>query len=267
MRLPPMRSARSSPGVEAPGRPWPGRRSVARCRRRHLRRPIRIASSTLSTMSGAIRTGAAAPPVGSSTPWRSRRASAKAVGVSGQDRLGKAPDPFRGLAPARDPARRRDVEDHGPDDPIRAGGPAQHQPVARRDRERSREPDDRRRRPVGKLERVAAAATDARVRRRGPEMDAQPRAVRQRRAEPDEDAVARDDRRVIGQDQAPMQVGDPHASDVQRRPPGLSRLDAGAVDLDLADADGPVARHEPERRASERAVARAASRSRRRRGP
>ena len=69
-------SARSSPGVGAPGRPRPGRRSAARCRRRH--RPTATGSSRRRSRRcrATIRTGAATPPVGSSTPWRSRRASA-----------------------------------------------------------------------------------------------------------------------------------------------------------------------------------------------
>ena len=38
------------------------------------------------------------------------------------------------------------------------------------------------------------------------------------------------------------------AGQVQGDPAGSRALDRGPVDLDLADADGPVARHGPERR-------------------
>ena len=78
----------------------------------------RIAASTLAAMSGATRVAPASPPAGSSTPCRSRRASAMAAAVANRHGRGKATDTFRGLAPPRDPARRRDIDDEGPDDPV-----------------------------------------------------------------------------------------------------------------------------------------------------
>ena len=104
--------------------------------------------------------------------------------------------------------------------------------------------------PVGQLEGVATAPSHGRIGGGRPEVDPCPRAIGQRRRQPHEDAIAGDDRRVVGQDQTAMEVAGLDAGEVERRPAGSGRLDRGAVDLDLADSHGPVARHEPEGRAA-----------------
>ena len=81
-------------------------------------------------------------------------------------------------------------------------------------------------------------------------MDPHPRAIRERGHEPDEDPIAGDDRWIVGQDQAAMELPGLDTGEVERGPTRSRCLDRRSVDLDLANADGPVARHEPERRAA-----------------
>ena len=77
----------------------------------------------------------------------------------------------------------------------------------------------------------------------------------ERRREPDEQPVARDDRRVVGQLEPAVEVGGVDPGEVERGPARVGARDGRAVDLDLADADGPVARHEPEGRAARQRAA------------
>ena len=112
-------------------------------------------------------------PVQVETSVRDRRA------VTGRHGRGQTTDTLRGLTPPRDPARRRDIDHQRPDDPVGARRSAQDQPIARRDRERRSEPDDRGGCPVGKIEGVATTPADACVDGRGPEVGARPRAVGQ----------------------------------------------------------------------------------------
>ena len=117
---------------------------------------------------------------------------------------GEPPDPLGRLAAAGNAARRCAVEDHPANDPVGAGGPSKHEPVARGDGDRSGQPEDGRERPVGQIECVPAAPPDARFGRGRPGVDARAGAIRQWRREPDEHSIAGRDRRVVGQDEAPM---------------------------------------------------------------
>ena len=83
------------------------------------------------------------------------------------------------LSAARDPAGRRDVEHAGPDDPFRAGRPPEDEPIARRDRDRAGQAEDRDGDPVGQVERVPTAPADARLDRRRPGCRRDPRPIGQ----------------------------------------------------------------------------------------
>ena len=185
---------------------------------------------------------------GPTTPWRSSRAAAIGRRVARADGRRRARRPARrsgGAARSRAAARRR-----GPS--RRRSAPC---PPVRRSTNRSPGAT-----AIGAASRrIAAADPSGRSSASRPlrptlaSTAAVPRWSRararsgQRRGEPDEEPVAGDDRRVVGQDEAAMQVARLDAGQVERRPPGPARLDGRAVDLDLADPDGPVARHEPER--------------------
>ena len=80
-----------------------------------------------------------------------------------------------------------------------------------------------------------------------PSVDARAGAIRQGRREPDEHSIAGRDRRVVGQDEAPMQFARLDAGEVEGRPAEVRQVDGRTVDLDLPDADRAIARDETQR--------------------
>ena len=84
-------------------------------------------------------------------------------GVSRSDCRGERADPRRGLAATRDPARGTGSSTSAPTIRAVPDGPAEHEPVARRDRDRGRQAQDRRSCAIRQVEGVAAAPPDARV--------------------------------------------------------------------------------------------------------
>ena len=189
-------------------------------------------------------------PDGRERPVEVEPGSLDRRGVAGLDGGAEPGDPLRGLTTAGDAASRHRIEHDRPDDPFRTRRSAQHQAVARRDRDRRRETNDGATRPVRQLEGVAPAPSHGRICGRGPEVDPGPRTIGQGRGEPDEDPVARHDGRVVGQDQAAMEIARLDTGEVQRGATRPGDLDGGVVDLDLADAGRPVAWHETQGGAS-----------------
>ena len=126
-------------------------------------------------------------------------------GVPRRDRLGQSRHPLDGLAAARDRAWRIDVQHRAPDDRIGTARAAKHEPVARCDRDRLGQPQDRRGRPVGQVDGVAPAAPDRGVDRGRAQMDARPRPVGQGTRQPDEQARTGRDARVRRQHDPAMQ--------------------------------------------------------------
>ena len=95
-------------------RPSPAHRSGRRWRRPRRRPPT--ASRHRRPRRRRVRHGPGQfrPPADSSTPCKSRRASAIGRAVTGSHGRGQATDPLRRLTPPRDPARRRDIERPSP---------------------------------------------------------------------------------------------------------------------------------------------------------
>ena len=85
--------------------------------------------------------------------------------------------------------------------------PAQDQPIARGDGERSRQTDDRAGRPIRQVQCVTAGAAQGAVDGGRPEMDAGSRPVGPGRSELDQPAIAGRHGGVIGEDDTSVQAG------------------------------------------------------------
>ena len=196
-------------GRPADGRPAPegargGRAGVGECRPAvPARRPRGPPMPRPRAGPGRRRrdVGTAGPRVDDAVevePRRPRRPSSS-PGVDG----GREPSDSLGrLAPARDPARRR--RRRGRARPTIRAAPPVRRSTSRspaRDRDRGRQPEDRRGRAVGQVEGIAPAPTDGGVDGRRAEMEPRAGPVRQRRRQADEEPVARHDRGVVGQDE------------------------------------------------------------------
>ena len=199
-------------------------------------------------MDAAARTSGATSRSLATMPWSSTRAArtaarspACAAAARAATRSGVC---RRRETPRAGSGSRIDAAEHGR--PGR-GRPPQHEPVTGRRGERGIEAQHGGCGAARELEGVATASTNDRLRGGRSEVDPEARSVRDGGGEHDEQSIRGVHVGVVREDDATVQAGCRVARKVERGAAAARNLlHRRAVDLDLADAHGVVARHDPQ---------------------